>query len=258
MKNTFFALGAALLSLPAAHAADLSYKDAPMESVPACAAAQFGGFSVGGYIGGAQSTSSVSDIDDWNTGATYEHETSGFAGGVQVAYDFARCHTLIGIVADATFLNADKSGLYDDDDEYKTSMEWMSTVRLRAGVALDNLYLYATGGIAFADLNNRMRDITELDEDETYPSWKSDSSRVGWTVGAGFEYALSSRLMFMTEVLYADFGNDDSTGYYRAFDDGGALEDEEAYRARFSDEVVVAKVGLTYRFGPRDHMQPMK
>lgn len=227
-------------------------------TAPACAAAQFGGFSLGGYIGGVQSSSSVSDIDDWNAGATYDHEITGFASGVQIAYDIARCNTLIGFVADATFLNADKSGIYDEDDEYKSSIEWMSTVRLRAGVALDNLYLYATGGIAFADFNNRMRDTFEVDATEQYPSWKGDSSRIGWTVGAGLEYALSSRLTLMTEVLYADFGSNDATGYYREFDDGGNIENEVAYRARFSDEVVVAKIGLSYRFRPHVHMEPMK
>ncbi len=259
MKRLFFFLGATLLAMPAAYADGLSFKDAPVTAQPACAAAQFGGFSIGGYIGAAQHTSGVIIPGDYdlNTndeeGGTFEHDATGFAGGLQIAYDIARCNTLIGFVADATFMNVDESSRYGDLYLHESSISWMSTVRIRAGAALDNLYLYATGGIAFANFDNRVRDL-DPDTGFTFPVWDSDDTRIGWTVGAGLEYALSPRWALMAEVLYADFGDEDVVGVLRRTAGG----DPEEIGARFDDEVVVVKVGVNYRFRREAHIEPLK
>lgn len=256
MKKMVFFLGATLTAISAASADGPSFKDAPVTAAPACAAAQFGGFSVGGYVGAAQHTASVTDLEDYNNGTTYEHDATGFAGGIQLAYDIARCNTLVGFVVDATFMNVGESHLYEEFFRHTSEITWMGTARIRAGVAFDNLYLYATGGIVFADFNNRLRDI-DTDDNTTFPVWNGDDSRVGWTVGAGLEYVLSPRWTFITEVLYADFGDNDTTGFVRNFV-RGELVNETPYRARFDDEVVVAKVGVNYRLRRQERIEPLK
>ncbi len=71
------------------------------------------------------------------------------------------------------------------------------SVRGRAGVAFDRLLLYATGGVAFADVTSSF----DFGNDAAF-----QHTRVGYTVGGGVAYAILDNVALRVEYRYSDFG----------------------------------------------------
>ena len=71
--------------------------------------------------------------------------------------------------------------------------EWQGSARLRAGYAIDNFLLYATGGLAFAQGKLTSRGVDD------------SNTHFGWTVGVGAEYAFTQNWIGRAEVRYSDF-----------------------------------------------------
>lgn len=82
-----------------------------------------------------------------------------------------------------------------------TRNEIQGTIRGRLGIAVDRALFFATGGVAFAQFQN------------SYASpvigggYQADSStRIGWVVGGGVEYAITTNFSLRGEYRYEDFG----------------------------------------------------
>jgi len=71
------------------------------------------------------------------------------------------------------------------------------SLRGRIGYALDRALIYATGGLALADVENSYNS-----PGDTF--W---SVRPGWTVGGGLDYALDDHWSLGLEYRYTDFGH---------------------------------------------------
>jgi len=78
----------------------------------------------------------------------------------------------------------------------ETKNTWFGTIRGRIGYAFDRWLPYITGGVALGDV--KMTANTGLSESDT---------AVGWTVGAGVEYAFLTPWTFKLEYLYTDLGD---------------------------------------------------
>ncbi len=72
---------------------------------------------------------------------------------------------------------------------------WYGTTRGRIGYAFDRALFYFTAGAAFGDLQMMTNGGTVT------------SDRVGWTAGAGLEYAFLGPWSAKIEYLYADLGS---------------------------------------------------
>jgi outer membrane immunogenic protein len=87
------------------------------------------------------------------------------------------------------------------------SERWFVTARARLGLTNfwwfgDKTMVYVTGGGAWAKI-----DASEWLTTNTIPTAHQESNtRSGWTVGAGYEYALGYGWSIRSEFLYADFG----------------------------------------------------
>ncbi len=240
---TLAATAAALIgSAVAAHAGGMvskgSYKDAPMA---ACAAEPFAGKSLGVFIGYANQTSDITDVDGILPFGTVTNEGHGFVGGASLGYDWVSCNTLFGVVADVSFLSTDaEEKSLTGTLKYDSSIDWMATLRARAGAVLDNTLFYLTGGIAFAGIDS------QVIYQPVPLTWKSDDTRVGYVVGAGLEHMINPRTFLTAEVLYADFGEDSVKDSNFNF-----------FTYKFDDEVFLAKIGVNFRFG-HDRMEALK
>lgn len=154
----------------------------------------------GGGGGGSTPTTSSGDTGG---GATVgdAFDIDGFIGGVHAGYNWQDGNFVFGIEGDADF--SDVSGGTDFNyggtvtGDISLATDWQASLRLRGGVAMDNLLLYGTAGVAFAGA-----ELTS--EGDSFNS--SDTNvHLGWTVGAGLEYALSENWIARGEVRYTDF-----------------------------------------------------
>jgi outer membrane immunogenic protein len=128
-------------------------------------------------------------------------------------------------------------------------LNWFGTGRVRAGVlAAPYLLLYATGGIAFGEIENNVTlAITSV---STGPNGtnttvataagSTNNNRIGWTVGGGMEFMLHGPWTAKFEYLFVDYGNFTNT-YTLA---GVPVLTTSTHMI---DNVV--RFGLNYRFG---------
>jgi outer membrane immunogenic protein len=216
MLRTGAAFAALMMASIAAHAADLprSYK-APAYVAPVYA--NWTGFYVGLNAGYGFGKS------DWDFAAV-SPSPKGFVGGVTLGYNFQTGLWLWGIEGDIAYSDMKGSAdCYLGTCETKNS--WLGTGRGRFGYAGWNNWLpYLTGGAAFGDVK-----ATSSFGDES-------KVKIGWTAGAGVEYAMWSNWSVKAEYLYVDLGT---------FDCGiacGPVGDTVSFKAN------VVRAGVNYRF----------
>lgn len=131
----------------------------------------------------------------------------GIIGGGQIGANVQWDSLVLGLEGSFTWANLDEttiSPFFPDTDEFTTRIDWVATITPRAGFAIDNVLLYAKGGIAFADIKARIEDNFS----EEFVETKKTST--GWTVGGGAEYALTEGWIIGIEGNYYDFGSFDA------------------------------------------------
>jgi outer membrane immunogenic protein len=262
MKRSLLAsLAVFAFATGSASAADIapSYK-APPPYVPPCA--QFGGFYVGGHLGGVSHDWTWNDRNAWAKNevdlalpSSVSSTKSGFTGGVQVGYNWqARC-SLFGFEADWSWagLKRDKfntdgqPGLALDQLNVSTELKWYGTLRTRAGVVVDNLLIYVTGGLAYARIDHTAALTDFLGAPGFVTETFSDSrTRWGWTAGVGTEWAMWGNWSLKSEALYVRLAERDST-----FNSGFAVLNGNPAGKSFDyqDSLWITRIGINYRFG---------
>jgi outer membrane immunogenic protein len=253
MAVAVLALGGTV-TVGSVQAADLyrpgSIKDFPAPVVPACAI--FHGFYIGGHVGGASHDWTWTDLDNWAQDvagdsllATVSKTDSGVAGGIQGGFNWQRGCTVLGFEADFSWADLGSTKVHtdgDNDDFLRVSsqIDGFGTLRTRAGVVVDSLFLYVTGGLAFADIDRRW----EVDETPGIERFSSSDTRWGLTAGFGAEWALTDRISIKSEALWLRFEEDSAT---RICLDAGCAN--EPKRFELQDDVFTARIGLNFKFG---------
>ena len=256
MKKLFLATTAfvALAMFGPVEAADLSrpVMKAPPVVRPACA--QFGGFYLGGHVGSTYYKHEYKDLDAFgfaNIDAlplSASNTDYGWHGGAQAGYNWQTNCTVFGIEADWSWTNAkaesfhtDGEGAGTDSLNVESRMRWFGTVRARTGVVVDNVLIYATGGLAYARFN---RDLAFFEDDIPGTEIFSQSrTRWGWTAGVGTEWAFAANWSLKSEVLYMQFEKDEARFTSALITPGIST------RFDHQDSVWVSRIGLNYRFG---------
>ncbi len=78
----------------------------------------------------------------------------------------------------------------------ETHNDWLSTIRLRGGIAAHRVLFYVTGGGAFGDIRANVNGTT----------WNKET-KAGWTAGAGIEAAFADNWTARVEYLFVDLQN---------------------------------------------------
>jgi len=104
----------------------------------------------------------------------------------------------------------------------------------RIGAAFDRLLVYGKGGVAFAHDINTLNDIAAC-------MASTDLNRVGWTAGAGLEYAFNQNWTARIEYDYLGFGFETLNLPTPTF---------PAYSSSASLNVQEVKAGINFKFGP--------
>lgn len=154
----------------------------------------------------------------------------GVLGGLQLGYNWQFGNPwLVGIEIDAQLSDArDQTNVFFPGAVFgaiaipataitnEWSLPWFATVRGRFGaVVLDRrLLIYATGGLAVGEVKYRLRGVPPTLFDGT-----DREVRVGWTAGAGLEYAYLNGWTAKVEYLYIDLGTANLGGGLPPFTD---------------------------------------
>ncbi len=212
-------------------AADLPMRPAPAPVAPVAYAPpvyNWSGFYIGGHIGGGFENSTWTNPV---TGASASFSDSGFLGGAQVGVNTQFNWLVVGLEGDFSWTSLIKGTSTDTlGNIMTTSPQWTSTVTGRAGVAFDRLLVYGKGGLAVADDKSTFTPVGGGTVTDTL-------TRVGWTAGAGLEYALTDNWALRAEYDYLGFGTKQ-------------LSFGAAGTTNADLNVQEVKAGFDYKFGP--------
>lgn len=190
------------------------------------------GVYIGGQIGyGFGRTDAAYNLPNTPTiRGSQNYDTDGFLGGIQLGYNYQINSTVLGVEAD--FSGADIKGHSDEinvggGDTYDTKVDWFGTLRARAGYAFDRTLIYGTGGLAFGSVENQYLD-GPLNSSEK-------NTKVGWTIGAGMEQAITDHWSAKFEYQYVDL-RDQTIDY-------GANSN-----TTFDNTFNTVRIGMNYKF----------
>jgi outer membrane immunogenic protein len=281
MKFTL-AVMALAMTMGGAAAADMPVKARPMAPVPSWA-----GFYVGVNGGVAGMDGPRMHFNDLAVNAyvpvNFDPSTTDAIGGFHAGYQWQfPSRWLLGIEGDWDWTNLRDSGssrltcagpgrvqcggvpvLFTDNATLQTDERWLASVRARVGYTWDQWLLYATGGVAFADLKfNAAVNCTNVQPSfcngiSQSISTQFSDTRAGWVLGAGLERKLSSNWSLGAEFLYYRFEETNSAGGSFVFSNGVPAPFFECTQAGQNCAnftyghigIGAGRARLTYRFG---------
>ncbi len=184
------------------------------------------------------------------------NQPEGVIGGGQIGYNWQFAPwfgwgtgTVLGIEADFQGSNQKSTigesftdprfGPVTFTGSIEDKLEWFGTVRGRAGMAIDRVLVYATGGWAYGQRKLSGPPTSSNAAGLISTTAFSASSRMdGWTVGGGIEWAFLGNWTAKFEYLYIDFSNQRD-----AVIPGGPFVVTSGH---FVDNV--ARAGINYKF----------
>ncbi|MER8848925.1 MULTISPECIES: outer membrane protein [Mesorhizobium] len=183
--------GLLALSVPA-FAADATF-DVPMTAP---------GFDWTGYYAGLQAgygwgRSEITTTEGAPFSITPDVD-GGFVGG-HVAGLWQFDQAVLGAEADLNYSSVDGTAQSGLGDTFGADIKWFGSVNAKAGFAMDRLLVYGIGGIAFAGIETSQ---------SSGPGFDNTGTNVGWTVGAGVDYALTDKFVVGAQYRYYDFGSE--------------------------------------------------
>jgi outer membrane immunogenic protein len=234
-------------------------------NAPGAPVYQWSGCYLGGNIGGGASGTNFTSMVDPGThlvggdaasvGAdgSGSGDDSSFLGGGQAGCNLQSGFVVFGLEGEFDYFQSNPqfsnntNTLGDGVTPFTVSQslttDFLATVRPRIGIAANRNLAYVTGGVAFTRAS-----YTESYVDGAVPAGNGSASSgskslVGWTAGAGWDYALADHWILGFEYLFASFPTTSALG---AITDAGG----GANTAHGSADLViqVARAGVNFKF----------
>jgi outer membrane immunogenic protein len=252
--------------LTAASLSSASAADMPLKAPPPVAAPVFSwtGFYIGASAGGQWGQDAITgsgnpvgfvpfgiNVPVFNSALGTSLHPEGFIGGGQIGYNWQTGSYVFGLEGDANGLSGKATrnltgapltaaGFAAADfvnDSAQAS--FLATFRGRVGVTFDRTLFYATGGGAWGTV--KTTDTTGFFGGTVLENTSNTTSRSGWTVGGGVEYALMNNFSVKVEYLYVNLGNFNETIPATT----GAPNTTVTINHSYTDNI--ARVGLNYK-----------
>jgi outer membrane immunogenic protein len=211
MRKSVLAAAAAIAVAGAAMSGQASAADMGFESSYPAYQQMWQGFHIGGHLGyGEAEVEGRADVDyiddvepelDESFTLRKSFTPDGIIGGAQAGYDWQWDSLVFGLEGDISFANwSDNSVLFDEPlDDFgfaadaigraSADVDMLATIRGRLGMAFDNVLVYGTGGVAWADAEARASIV--LDDGlgvDTLWSAKKSFSDIGFVAGGGIAW----------------------------------------------------------------------
>ncbi len=270
MKKAFLgtaAFAALCLTLPA-FAADMPARYAKAPPPMVSPAYNWSGFYVGvhaGYTFGeddnitttGQVAGNVANVVGGARPGQVRADRDGFIGGAQIGYNWQSSpNWVFGVEADISYVDNRRDTNIGTlslptavppnaplNNTFRSGMEYFGTFRGRIGYAWDRTMIYATGGLAYGDVENSATFFGPAGQIQ----FAGGGRRVetGYTVGGGIEHAFSPSWSLKAEYLYYDLGSNTVNVAFVPGGGGGGT----GYNTRFENDGHIVRGGLNYKFG---------
>jgi outer membrane immunogenic protein len=197
------------------YSADLGVRPAPAPIVAGCPGGSFSGFWAGGNLDWAYYRADRTDQDGFAVGTfgipgTLSATKSSVAGGVGAGWDW-QCHNRVfGVIADWSGTSARASTQIGpnvigvNDFSVNSKLNWYGTLRTRGGLTVDDILIYLTGGVAYANIDTTWNQFSVVPGPFSN-SLSFSNTPWGFVVGVGVETMLWNRWSLKSEVLYMQF-----------------------------------------------------
>jgi outer membrane immunogenic protein len=199
LATALLASVAAVSFISSAHAADLIIQEpAPVVGI-VDVGGNWDGLFIGAFAGYGWGT--VTDEDGYfdSLATPTDYDVDGWLLGVNAGFNVTVSEAIVaGIVGDIAWSNM-SGDVATDGSTY--DVDWVGSVRGRLGFDGGVFLPYVTGGVAFANATTTEATLA-VDDTQTH---------IGWTVGAGVEFAVADNVSLDLLYRYNDYGSKDYT-----------------------------------------------
>lgn len=241
--GTFFVLTATQIS----YSADMAVAPAPIAT--ACPGGPFSGFWAGGNLDWAYYRAERNDEDAFLFKFNTQNSTANSAGGgVAGGWDWQCRNRVFGVVADLSWTRADTVGQVQPnapgviDLSVNSHLNWYGTLRTRGGLTIDNILIYLTGGLAYANIDTTWNQVSVPPNVSLNNHLRFSSTPFGLAAGVGVETMLWDRWSLKSELLYLQFQEKTFSG---TIVPAGT---PTTFSFRNNDSVWVSRLAMQYRF----------
>ena len=261
-KFLLASVGAIVLT-GSAFAADLPSRAPPPVYLPPPPIFTWTGIYVGGQIGYAWTSGNnqFTGFDPFFDGGTFLSSSiggtpSGVIGGGHVGYQlqlpqwswFSSSGIVIGLEGsvDGTSLSNTAAAFFPDGTivTAQSRADIQGSIRGRLGIAWDRALIYGTGGVAFGGFNTNVSIANTGFLNGGVPFFANgsvSSTRVGWTVGGGIDYAVTNNWSIFAEYRYTNWGSIRENNF-------GLLTGGEFFNGNRHINQNQVQVGFSYKF----------
>jgi outer membrane immunogenic protein len=208
MKATVLGGAAASLLTISAFAADLGVRPAPLQPVipPFTWTGCYAGVQAGGGWGKKDLTDTVGLFSGITGYSSASVDVSGYMLGGQIGCDYQFAPTwVVGIEGAATGGNISKTTNFavpsiSDTASFRSTTDFLASITGRIGYAWDRWMFYGKGGVALVGDRYHADDLAGI------YFYDATENRIGWTAGAGLEWAFDPLWSVKLEYDYYGFG----------------------------------------------------
>lgn len=187
-----------------AFAADAIMEPAPQPPVAAPMEPQFSWSGVygGASLGYGWAGDSNAEVPQPGAGTSDRNfdDSDGVMGGVFAGYQQQNGSLVYGVEGDVTYGDHEQTRPALVTGSATQEIGVQGSLRGRLGYAMDRVLVYGTAGVAAADI--------ETSATVGGATGGNDDARIGWTAGAGAEYAVTDQVFVRGEYRYTDYGDE--------------------------------------------------
>jgi outer membrane immunogenic protein len=190
---------------------------------------------------------------------TLSSKPRGIIGGGTVGVNVQNDTLVYGFEADLSYFNKTRASSFSGapipglapaglTTSASQKLRWLGTTRGRVGFAAnEQLLVYATGGLAFGGVKTTTGVVAN---GAPAVAWSGSSSktRIGWTLGAGAEFAVNESVSVKGEYLYYSLGSINTTATGNATVRGIAALNGIDYASRTRTQGSAVRVGVNFKF----------
>jgi len=168
----------------------------------------------------------------------FAYDADGYAVGGVIGLNLQTGRWVYGGELDVEYTNFSGQVDLGDVDFLNKEFHVIGSLRARVGFSLNRVLLYATAGLAVANVG-----VEAVAGPPLLESISDTQTPFGWTAGAGFQVALGDNWSVGAEYRYSDVGEVDHSG--------NIFNGEEIFEFTFphSNQFNAVRARLLYRWG---------